>query len=322
MAKCLRREAPIVQRGPAQAARRRPVARWGVPEARADVIGRVRPSRHIIHRTDGVLGSWTLTESRPEHLTGLVGSVWYFEGSTSHRRERHLPNGLVELVIRLGAPFHFVKDGTRERCATTCLTGLQTGPTAIEAPARPSRALGVRLYPAGAYMVAGCSVSEASGRVVDLEDLIGRAASELAERCNEAPTGEARVQCAAAWVAERIARSPSLDPRVAWAAARIEESHGSVAIAELRDQTGLSTKRLIESFREQIGLAPKLYARVVRFRRALTLLHEGRASLAQIALAAGYYDQAHMNLELRAMGGFAPRAFLASRRYSPTTTVG
>jgi AraC-like DNA-binding protein len=276
----------------------------------------------VTHRSEGALGSWTLTESRPEQLIGLVESIWYFEGSIPYARERHFPNGLVGLVVQLDAPFHFVKDGTRERCATACLSGLQTRPTTIEAPSRRSRVLGVRLSPAGAYMVAGASLSEASGRVVDLGDLVGRAASELAERCDEARTAEDRVRCLAEWISTRIARSPRLDPRIAWAASRIEESHGSVAIARLEEQTGLSRKRLIESFREQIGVAPKLYARVMRFRRALRLLHEGRQSLAQIALAAGYYDQPHMNLELRELGGIAPSDFLAASRYSPTTTAG
>jgi AraC-like DNA-binding protein len=275
----------------------------------------------VTHSSDA-LGAWTLTESRPEHLVGLVESIWYFEGSIPHARERHFPNGLLGLVVQLEAPFHFVTDGTRERCATACLSGLQTRPTTIEAPSRRSRVLGVTLSPAGAYMVAGRSLAEASGRVVDLGDLVGRAASELADRCDEARSAEDRVRHVAAWVSTRIARSPRLDPRIAWAAARIAQSHGSAAIAELQNQTGLSKKRLIESFREQIGVAPKLYARVMRFRRALTLLHEGGESLSQIALAAGYYDQSHMNLEFRELGGLAPRDFLAASRYSPTTTAG
>jgi AraC-like DNA-binding protein len=276
----------------------------------------------ITRRSETALGSWTLTESRPEHLLGFVESIWYFEGAIPHARERHFPNGLVELVVQLDAPFHFLKDGTRERCATSCLSGIQTGPTVIEAPTLVSRVLGVRLSPAGAYMVAGSSLSEASERIVDLGDLVGHAASELAERCDEARSAEDRVRCVAEWVSTRIARSPRLDPHIAWASARIEESHGSIAISELEDQTGLSKKRLIESFREQIGVAPKLYARVMRFRRALTLLHEGGTSLAQIALAAGYYDQPHMNLDFRELGGIAPTDFLAASRYSPTTAAG
>jgi AraC-like DNA-binding protein len=264
---------------------------------------------------------WTLTEARPRRFSGLVESIWYFEGSVTLAPERHFPNGLLELVLQFSERFHVVKDGIRERCAPNSLAGLQTGSTIIEAPSGRSCVLGMRLHPAGAYAVVGGPLYETSGRLVDLDGLVGRSASELAERCHEASGAEARVRCAAHWLAERINGSSTIDPRVAWAAARIEDSHGLVAISRLQDQTGLSRKRLVEGFREQIGLTPKLYARILRFRFALTLLHEGGRPLAEIALAAGYCDQPHMNLEFRDLGGLAPGDFLATTRYSPTSAV-
>ena len=154
--------------------------------------------------------AWTLTESRPEHLVGLVESIWYFEVSIPYARERHFPNGRVGLVVQLESPFHVVTDATRERCATVCLSGLQTRPTIVEAPSRRSRVLGVRLSPAGAYMVAGSSLRDASERVVDLADLVGCAASELAERCAEGRSAEDRVR----WRAEGREPIPSVRRQV------------------------------------------------------------------------------------------------------------
>jgi AraC-like DNA-binding protein len=272
----------------------------------------------VTHRGDG----WTLTESRPRRLSGMVESIWYFEGSIPQARERHFPNGLLELVVQLTDQFHFVKDGMRERCAPNSLSGLQTGPTLIEAPAGHSCVLGMRLHPAGAYAVLGSPLSDLSGRLIDLDDLVGPSASELAERCSEGGGAEARVRLAAEWLSARINGSSAIDPRVAWAAARLEDSHGLIGIARLQDHTGLSKKRLVEGFREQIGLTPKLYARILRFRFALTLLHQGGRSLADVAMAAGYYDQPHMNLEFRDLGGLPPGDFLATTRYSPTSGVG
>jgi len=267
------------------------------------------------------LEPWTLAVWRPRHLAGLVDRLWCFEGSSPVRREQHFPHGFAELAVHLGAPSHFVKGATRECCATTALSGLQTSTTVIALPLEPSRVLGVRLHPAGAYAILGSSLCEATGSLVDLKAVLGRAASELAERCDDAEGVDSRLRRAADWVSQRVRCAPGLDGRVAWTASRIEASHGTARIGELRKETGLSAKRFDRSFREQIGVAPKVYARVVRFRRALALLHEGRTSLAQAACAAGYYDQAHMNLEFRAMGGLTPAAFLAARRHSATTTV-
>jgi AraC-like DNA-binding protein len=112
---------------------------------------------------------------------------------------------------------------------------------------------------------------------------------------------------------ERVCRARRLDPQVAWIAARITESGGRAPIAALREHTGLSKTRLATLFREQIGMLPKAYARVVRFRRALALLDDEPSSLAEAALDAGYYDQSHMTTEFRELGGLTPREFLLQR---------
>ena len=92
-------------------------------------------------------------------------------------------------------------------------------------------------------------------------------------------------------------------------------------IAELRDTTGLSKTRLAGMFRDQIGVVPKVYARIVRYRRALALLDREADSLAEVALGAGYYDQSHMTTEFRELGGLTPREFLSVRYPGGTTTL-
>src|SRR5437588_11929303 len=70
-----------------------------------------------------------------------------------------------------------------------------------------------------------------------------------------------------------------------------------------------------------IGAPPKRYARILRFRRVLSLLQSGAAPLADLALDAGYYDQPHMNAEFRELSGFSPREFLAARRYPGSVSL-
>src|SRR4030095_7348476 len=116
------------------------------------------------------------------------------------------------------------------------------------------------------------------------------------------------------WLAARIARARGVDESVAWAVATLEASGGTAPLAALRERTGLSKERLVAAFREQVGLTPKLYARVVRFRRTLHLLQAcGTARLVDAAFEASFYDQPHMNAEFRALGGITPREFLAAR---------
>lgn len=263
-------------------------------------------------RHDSPLGRWTNSEWRPPHLAGAVEKVWYSEGTLAHRGERILPNGTVELIVNLGDPYRLVEPNGLGSVATTSLFGMQSGPILIEQPARHS-VLGIRLRPAGAYALLARPIGDVSELAVDLHSLVGRAAGELAERCHAARSAAERLAIAAAWVSERVGRSSGVDPSIAWVAGRLERSGGTEPIAALREQTGLSTARLSARFREQIGVGPKRYARIVRFRRVVAMLHAGARPLAEVAAAAGYYDQPHLNAEFRELSGLTPRAFLAVR---------
>ena len=263
-------------------------------------------------RHDSPLGSWTLSTWRPAPLAGLVDVIWYSEGTTEQPRERAFPNGKVQLRVNLGEPYRLVEDTGTRGLGTAWLSGLESGPRVIELPAR-HRCLAVLLRPAGTHALLARPMHEVSGLTVDLQDLVGRAAGELAERCHDALSIEARFRLAAEWISERVVGSHGVDEGIAWVATQIERRGGAVSITTLREQTGLSKARLTATFREQIGVTPKLYARIVRFRRALALLHQGAGPLADVALAAGYYDQPHMNAEFRELGGLTPREFLATR---------
>ena len=220
---------------------------------------------------DSPLGRWSMTEWRPPCLAGLVDFLWHFEGTTKYLRERVFPSGILEIIIHLDERYRLVEGtGAGEICPTACIAGLHTSSFVVEAPARSCRVLGVRLHPVGAYAVLGDGMAEMRGLTVDLQDVAGQAAAELAERCHAAATAEERLRIAGTWVAERAARSRSVDPSIAWIAAEIERRGGAVSIAELREQAGQSKTRLATVFREQIGVPPKVYARIHRFRRVLT----------------------------------------------------
>jgi len=272
--------------------------------------------------SDGDLGCWTHSLWQPAHLARFVERFWYSAGTTAVARERVLPNGLVELALCLAEP-HRLVEGAGPARLVACVTGMQLGPIVIEHPGY-HRVLGLRLHPAGARAVLGAPAHEIAGLTAELRDVVGRTAEELLERCREAPSVERCFTLAADWVAERLARARGADPRIAWSVERIERTWGAVPIAELRAHTRLSKSRLVGAFRDEIGVAPKAYARIVRYRRALALLDApaaSAASLADVALAAGYYDQAHMTTEFRTLGGLTPREFVAVRYPGSTTAL-
>ena len=275
----------------------------------------------VIQHVDSPLGRWTHSEWRPAHLAGIVERIGFFAGTLTFPRERVFPDGRIELNLQLGEPHRLVRAGGSEPFPAACLSGLAPGSFVVEAPPGGCRVLGIRLSPAGAYALLARPLSELTGITVDLGDLFGSAAAELMERCQEAEDGEEILRIAADWIARRLARSPAADPAIAWTAAEIERQAGAVSIAGLRERTGLSKTHLAAVFRDQIGVLPKHYARIHRFRHALGLLRRRELPLVEIALAAGYYDQPHLNAEFREMAGMTPGELLAAAHYPGSVSL-
>lgn len=260
------------------------------------------------------LGSWTHLDCRPSALAGLVESIWLFDGHLS-RRERFYPTGELDLIVQLDATsFRVVEGQPAGPCPATCLTGLIVAPLVIETPAR-SRVLGVRLRPAGAFALFGLPLRELTGTAVDLHDIIGSEACFLAERLDEAGSNEARVQVMSRWIAHRLARQTSTDPGVAYAVSEIENAGGRVPIRDIVGQIGASEKRFTSLFEQQVGVRPKLFSRIVRFRELAAALPTTADPLSQAAITHGYYDHAHMNLDFRQFAGMSPSQFLAATPY-------
>jgi transcriptional regulator GlxA family with amidase domain len=86
----------------------------------------------------------------------------------------------------------------------------------------------------------------------------------------------------------------------------------------LADACGRSHRHFIAGFRDAAGLAPKRYARVLRFQRLLAVLAATpRPAWAQLALDAGYFDQSHLIREFREFAGVSPREYAARAPASP-----
>ena len=105
-------------------------------------------------------------------------------------------------------------------------------------------------------------------------------------------------------------------PEVSWAWRELLREGGAIRVSELAAGTGWSERHLTGRFRAEIGLAPKAAARVIRFDRARKLLVQkltvgGDYLLADLAADCGYFDQAHLAREFRALAGCPPSQWLA-----------
>jgi transcriptional regulator GlxA family with amidase domain len=82
-----------------------------------------------------------------------------------------------------------------------------------------------------------------------------------------------------------------------------------VRIDDVARALGWSRRRLERTFARELGIRPKLFARIARLNAVLAGLDAAeRASAVDVALAAGYFDQAHLLRDFRRLAGRTPRA--------------
>ncbi len=238
----------------------------------------------------------------------------YAERDTGFARRREPPSGLATLVFNLGSELrveHPASTISSFSSGGTFYTGLSSVYAVTETD-RAQEGAQVMLTPLGARRLVDFPLDEVGDRLIDPVDLIGAAAREIAERLQEATSQGRRLAILEAEMERRLAHSRRpLARDLAWAMHRLRASSGRVGVSALAAEIGCSRKHLATRFKHEFGTAPKLFARVLRFDRALSGLRIGRqVNWAALADACGYADQAHLSRDFRAFVGSPPQAFL------------
>jgi len=285
-----------------------------------------RPGATVV-RHASARGAWTLVRAPPAPaLRPFVHEYQGYEetgGTPVVRRE--LPSPRIPLILDFGRSFslhHTAHDparpGRSEPLPAAFVAGLH-GAFTVVGSAGAAHCMQVDLTPLGARRILGLPMGELAGRVADLADVLGAAAGHLADRLRSAPGWEARFAILDVALARRVADAPAPPPlaEAAWAA--LAASGGALRVADLARSLGVGRGHLSQTVAREVGMAPKPLARLMRFDRAVEGLRRGQVrTLADLAAACGYYDQAHLDRDVRAFAGESPTRLM--RRMLPDGT--
>ena len=217
-------------------------------------------------------------------------------------RRREGPGADVVLLVSFGEPWWI--NGER---VMSFAAGLHEQQVTTEHRGR-SFAIQLDVAPPLARMLLGLPLHTLANRVVPLDEVLGGA--DLAERVHRAGGWDERFGVLDTLLRQRLAEAARGDAGVWWAWRRLRESHGRVAIGALATELGWSRKRIVARFRDEVGMPPKTYARLLRFDHARSLAEAvARPDWGRIAHACGYYDQSHLIHDFRALSGRTPETF-------------
>jgi len=228
-----------------------------------------------------------------------------------------IPDGHSELVFIIDSAFERWTVGQPERrevmrqsyvigSRSRSVITRDVGPVAVAGIKLDPRALSRWLgTPLGAFRDSTVGLRElGQSSLIELEDAVASAAAG-------APGAADRVARTFDRALRHALRSaPTAGKPVDELLAQIQASRGSLAIMRWIERRGLDARQVERQFAAAIGMTPKRYARIIRFKHSYHRLIGG-ADRALDTHLDGFYDQSHFNKEFKAFIGAPPTARLA-----------
>jgi AraC-like DNA-binding protein len=258
---------------------------------------------------------WAFRRPAPPLVPFVAGYQGYRMAGLPPARHVGLPSPFLTLILSLHEPLVVAAHPDPAQTGgsyTTLVGGLHTRPALITHDGAQS---GVQIYldPLAARSLLGVPAGELAELDVDADAVLGGLARRAREQMLAAPSWPARFAVLDRLLLSRLHATDAAlpPPEVVHAWRRLRTSGGSVRVEALAGETGWSARHLGAVLRREVGLAPKAAARVVRFDRARRLLTRAPGRVADVAAAAGYADQSHLDRDFRQFAGAPPSRWLA-----------
>jgi AraC-like DNA-binding protein len=268
------------------------------------------PPRVTVTRHASDLGCWELAKGAPaESLRPFAREyVGWSEQVRAPLCRRELPTEEAPLIINFGGPFRLFAPGQSRQAAAlrSFVTGAYDTYQLVESVGA-TNGVQVNFTLLGIRLLVGRPIEDMTNGAFSPEDVFGSFARELTERLYEAESWDARFECLDRALTARLRDSREVPAGVRCAWQRLIASSGRASIASIVREVGWSQRHLIAQFRHEIGVSPKVFARILRFGRVVRFLRAGRTGdLADLAVASGYWDQSHLNRDARDFAGVTP----------------
>jgi AraC-like DNA-binding protein len=164
----------------------------------------------------------------------------------------------------------------------------------------------ILFQPTGLNRLVGINMTCLVNQDPAASDVLGHFAITLRDAVRMAPDFRERVAAAERW-AEALLDKREPDGAVGHASRLLLAARGHARIDGLVAKSGFSTSQFQRRFARQVGMTPKLFARTIRFDRALMARRDDPGKpWTEIIHELCYFDQAHFIRECHAFTGLPP----------------
>lgn len=230
-------------------------------------------------------------------LAGLVEHYWYvawdLRGLPPQTQET-LPHPSVHLVVEPPQARLF---GVHQGRFVRVLEG-------------QGQVFGIKFRPGGFRPFYGAQVATLMDGSIAARDLFGAAADRFEATVVAATDVDAMAAAAEHLLLAHLPVPDANVERVAGLVAAIAADRSITAVEQLCERTALNARALQRLFKNYVGIGPKWVINRYRLHEAVAQLQQGQAAdWVAMALALGYFDQAHFIGDFRALIGCTPAQY-------------
>lgn len=226
----------------------------------------------------------------------------------------------LELIFNLSDPIECIIDGS----SPVIIAGdFMIGSLARRIQIKPTGFLSlfaVKFTPEGLYPFLSMPPVDFSDFCIEIEEvweLYGFGLSNIIHSANHAP--ERLIQTFEEFFARRMSDFRRHSLNVEKAITIIRSHKGQIPVETLANKLKISSRHLERKFTERIGIPPKHLCRIFRIKNVLMQLEVTDYDWATLAVANGYFDQAHFIHEFKFFTGCSPKEYLTRERSTRTS---
>ena len=240
--------------------------------------------------------------------------IYYRDYNPVHSVDRFLPDGNVNIVIDLtDYPKHIYDNETLKEiqsCRNVWFSGIRNNYITIPS-GRDTEMFVINFRKAKAYPFVQMPLNELTDNVVDGDLVLTTEIMDLREMILEVDLITQKFRTVENFLFRKFHTKLILNPFIEFAVNKIIESPNQMTIQQISTKVGYSQKHLIKLFKDNVGLTPKGFLKIIRFQKAINEISTVKTpKWTDISYESGYYDQAHFINDFKAFSGFTPNEYL------------
>ena len=212
-----------------------------------------------------------------------------------------------ELILNLGDTFEVGASGKHQ---TWLFSPIATEAIRTRALGK-YQALGMLLNPIGVYSTFGINMREFTEQatLAPSELLFGKG-TEFLQRLEQASSAQEKLKMFETFIQTNSLRKPIPGVVTNLLNAFSRTQMGTFELKDMAQGLGFSTKHLISSFKDVVGITPKKYALLLQINAAVHCTWKNpQRRFTDIALECGFFDQSHFIRVFKKIAGTTPFEF-------------